>query len=329
MSQHALTIANQAGASFRADLVSALQALGSLSSGAGAPATMYSYQLWADTASGILKQRNAANSAWINIMTLATAYSLGAAATADVASAAAIDLTGVTGRVSRVTGSVPTSEFTMNVGQWHVCIAAGAWVLNYHSANNKLNTGGGNYTCAEGDRVLVVKDNSGTIQATIYKADGSATTILSADTATKGAVELATYTEVRDGLSGLLAVTPVSIKDALGFSAWYDSGDQTITLGGALALAHGLGRSPVLINVTLKCMTAEAGFVVGDVLDVPVFSDEGSVLWGMSITRSSTTIGVRFAAGSGTYIYAVPHKTDGSRAVLTPANWKLVIRAWG
>ena len=34
---------------------------------------MFAYQFWADTTSGLLKQRNAANSAWITIGTMATA----------------------------------------------------------------------------------------------------------------------------------------------------------------------------------------------------------------------------------------------------------------
>jgi len=65
MTQHAMTIANQAGASFRADLNNMALAIASLNSGATAPATTYSYMWWADTTTGLLKQRNAANSAWI------------------------------------------------------------------------------------------------------------------------------------------------------------------------------------------------------------------------------------------------------------------------
>lgn len=64
------SIANQAGAAFRSDLNTELQALVTLSSGATAPSTTYAYQLWADTTSNTLKRRNAANSAWIAVMTL-------------------------------------------------------------------------------------------------------------------------------------------------------------------------------------------------------------------------------------------------------------------
>lgn len=72
MSQHDQDVANQAGAAFRADLNLALVALFSNSSGASAPATMIAYQWWADTTTGLLKIRNAANSAWITVGTLAT-----------------------------------------------------------------------------------------------------------------------------------------------------------------------------------------------------------------------------------------------------------------
>lgn len=72
MSQHDYVIDNQDGASFRADLNNALQAGATLNSGATAPATTYPNMWWADTATGFLKQRNNANTAWVSIMPLAT-----------------------------------------------------------------------------------------------------------------------------------------------------------------------------------------------------------------------------------------------------------------
>lgn len=95
-------------------------------------------------------------------------------ASADTASATTVDLTAATGNTTRITGTTATSAFTMTAGQWHMCIADGAWPLTYHATTNKLNTGGENYTCAAGDRVLLHKDNSGIIQATVFKNDGTA-----------------------------------------------------------------------------------------------------------------------------------------------------------
>jgi microcystin-dependent protein len=72
VSQHDYVLDNQAGAQFRADLNNALAAVATVNSGATTPATTYAYQLWADTTTGMLKQRNAANSAWVTLFPLAT-----------------------------------------------------------------------------------------------------------------------------------------------------------------------------------------------------------------------------------------------------------------
>lgn len=67
MSQNDLVIDNQAGAAFRADLNNALQALASQQGGSSAPSTTYPNQFWADTDAGLLRMRNAANTAWVTI----------------------------------------------------------------------------------------------------------------------------------------------------------------------------------------------------------------------------------------------------------------------
>ncbi len=63
-SQNDMSVGNSDGATVRADINSALQALASNSSGATAPATTYAYQTWYDTTTNTRKRRNAANSGW-------------------------------------------------------------------------------------------------------------------------------------------------------------------------------------------------------------------------------------------------------------------------
>lgn len=70
MAQHDYVIANQSGASFRADLNNALSAIVSQNSGALEPSTTYAYMTWADTTTGLYKIRNAANSDWITLYQL-------------------------------------------------------------------------------------------------------------------------------------------------------------------------------------------------------------------------------------------------------------------
>ncbi len=67
MSQNDFNIANQTFPATRADVNAALQALASQSAGATQPATRYAYQIWADTANNVIKRRNAANTAWIEV----------------------------------------------------------------------------------------------------------------------------------------------------------------------------------------------------------------------------------------------------------------------
>lgn len=71
--QHDMVLDDQAGSAFLADLNLAILALAKLSDGATAPATTYAGMLWHDTANGVVKQRNAANSAWITRWTVANA----------------------------------------------------------------------------------------------------------------------------------------------------------------------------------------------------------------------------------------------------------------
>lgn len=70
MSQHDYDIANQQGSPFRADLNAVLAAIQSMNSGGTAPENTVAYMPWADTASGLLKIRNAANSGWVEVAAL-------------------------------------------------------------------------------------------------------------------------------------------------------------------------------------------------------------------------------------------------------------------
>ena len=63
-------VSNGTGAAVRSDLNVQFAAIVSNNSGATEPATMYAYQWWADTTTGLLKLRNSANSAWIELRQL-------------------------------------------------------------------------------------------------------------------------------------------------------------------------------------------------------------------------------------------------------------------
>lgn len=167
MAQHDFNLANQSGAAFRADLNDALSAIVSQNSGATEPATMFAYQLWADTTAGWLKQRNASNSAWIKRLPLGTA------ARTDIASASTLDLDSATcnSDYMRVTGTTTTTAITLADGQRRLLIAAGAWPITHGSS--LLCPGSSSYTCAAGDIVLAIGEPSSVVRLVIWKADGT------------------------------------------------------------------------------------------------------------------------------------------------------------
>jgi hypothetical protein len=133
MSQHDYDIATadaNTGVTFRAAVNAALQALSTCSSGATAPATTYPYMLWADTAAGYLKQRNAANTAWLNLVSLGS------------------DITSVlAGKVAKGTASAPLfcdisnddTTLAIAAGNFDTGILAGMSVTTAGEANVTAN----------------------------------------------------------------------------------------------------------------------------------------------------------------------------------------------
>lgn len=88
------------------------------------------------------------------------------------------------------------------------------------------------------------------------------------------------------------------------------STDQTITLAGALTLAHGLGVAPRITGVRLVCQTAELGYSVGDTVQV-----EGDIA---SNVPDATNLNIRYRSVAT----SICHKTTGDLTSITAANWK-------
>jgi len=108
----------------------------------------------------------------------------------------------------------------------------------------------------------------------------------------------------------------------------YTSPDQTITAGGTLTLTHGLGVRPANISAQLICQNNNLGFLVGEVLEVPIGynSDTSGNPRGMSVfTTNTTEIDISYATDALTFV--IVNATTGARAPITNVNWKLRIIA--
>lgn len=109
MSVHDYVIDNDTGANVRADINNVLAAIVSNNSSATAPPTTYPFMWWADTATGDLKIRDAANTSWVTVGSMATTnFGLAPLAspsfTGTVTSAGDIQMTG-TGAIDVAAGT--------------------------------------------------------------------------------------------------------------------------------------------------------------------------------------------------------------------------------
>lgn len=117
----------------------------------------------------------------------------------------------------------------------------------------------------------------------------------------------------------------------VGLSKGYVSAGQTITAAGALTLAHGLGVMPTLIQLRLKCLTAEGNYSIGDeVIINPADQDPagggGTSNRGASVVLDATNLNVRYSNAATTF--NILNKTTGAAFGITNGNWNLIARAW-
>lgn len=94
------------------------------------------------------------------------------------------------------------------------------------------------------------------------------------------------------------------------------------TLNGATLIAsHGLGAVPASVELEITCLTAELGYSVGDVVNMPMFINSGATGWfNAPIWRNASQVGLSTMA---TIIWGLYNKTSGSSTAspLTAANW--------
>lgn len=236
MSQNDMVIANADGATVRADLSAALQALVGQNSGATAPSTTYPFMFWFDTANSLLKIRNSADSAWVTVASLSGTtwkpYHNGSAADAvfaqlvqayeDLASATTTSIGGTTSQNVRITGTTTiTSLGTVAAGTFRRVRFAGALTLT-HDGTSLILPGSANITTAADDTAAFLSLGSGNWICTAYKrASGLPVAFVDEDDM------------VSD--SAVLVPTQQSVK------AYVDANGGAFKRGGSISTASGTG----------------------------------------------------------------------------------------
>ena len=110
------------------------------------------------------------------------------------------------------------------------------------------------------------------------------------------------------------------------FTAQYVSSNQTITSGGLLTLAHGLGQEPKSIQLYLVCTTAEGGWAVGDVILVGNNNGSTSDNRHTSVYNDATNVYVRFTTTAA--CFTVANKGTGAAVTVNNTSFRLRVRAF-
>ena len=102
----------------------------------------------------------------------------------------------------------------------------------------------------------------------------------------------------------------------------FESADQTVAVDTELDVAHGLGKRPSLVQIVLKCTTAEIGFSIDDEVIVNLAQ---STTADRSYTIFTDATNVSIVQGAGILLIG---RSTLNTATLTPGSWRWVVRAW-
>jgi hypothetical protein len=126
----------------------------------------------------------------------------------------------------------------------------------------------------------------------------------------------------------LLAASVTAAKldpTTVSFLFRYESAEQSVPgNGNRITLTHGLASTPKLMQVVLRCKTANLGWSVGDEIVLPgihnVSNDHG-------FTTAANATQIKFAQFGDIYIHQW-NTGSQTEAAITANSWRLVFRAW-
>lgn len=364
MAQHDYSIANQTFPSTRSDINNALSAIATLNSGSSAPSTTFAGMLWYDTTNGVIKQRNAADSAWITLWT----DDLGGFVSQDGASIYADDA-GVSDAYAITLSPAPASLTTgMHVFFKANTANTGAATLNVNGLgavaikkHKDVDVQTGDIKASQIN--LVVYDgtnwqllsavsneyfiNQQTAVTTLQAADqlpfadnsdSDKNKKITVDNFRASLINDATAeTTVNDADTILIydasASAPRKMTRAnfIGSGSTYTSTNQTITTSGTLTLAHGLGSAPSRIRLLLYCNTDQYGYVAGEYIDLSAsvwgVTINNDRYYGCTVTYDATNIFIQYSNYASVFYVHQKSGTPGAYGSITNTSWRLVVVA--
>jgi hypothetical protein len=135
-----------------------------------------------------------------------------------------------------------------------------------------------------------------------------------------GVIELATDAEFQTGTATDRGVTPANAKNSLGFSKSFTG--TAAAIAASVVQAHGLGAVPKLFQGYLVCTSAEKGYAVGDIVNIP---SQATGTGNMQFSANATN--VYFSWQSGTAIQ-ITNRDGSTISNIDTSKWNVLMRAW-
>ena len=165
-----------------------------------------------------------------------------------------------------------------------------------------------------------------------FTAAGQAIAAATDAAAQRTALELGTAALLADSVDANLANVPAGaarrsvVAEAIAAGAVltksYASSGQTITSGGLITLAHGMGIEPKIVQYILQCIIADSGYSVGDRITVgEVGKDRAN-----NARLDATNIVIRYF--NGTAAWEINGKDWGGDVPANNSRWQLYVRAF-
>lgn len=101
------------------------------------------------------------------------------------------------------------------------------------------------------------------------------------------------------------------------------STDQTITIGGALNIPHGLGVFPPIVVVYLVCEATDIGYSAGQLVQTSGASSNSTTAQ-ITIAPDATNVNIRFPSAA----VVIGNYGTGASAAIDVTKWKLRIYAY-
>lgn len=172
------------------------------------------------------------------------------AKSANIASAATVNLAAATGNLVHVTGSAgPITSFgTVPAGAMFTLVFDATPTIAYNATTTRINSGVGNYVCRAGDRAVLLSEGNGSWLVNIIRVDG--TSVASGSTP-KTISSSRSLNAADDGkvltvtaASGITLTVPSGLPDGFGCSIFQaSSGAATLSASGVTITPSTVGHN--------------------------------------------------------------------------------------